>query len=854
MSILKKIFGDDNEKYLKKIYPLVDEINELEKKIERFSDEELRDRVKEFQKKVKQGLGLNDILVEVFAIVREAAKRTLNQRPFDVQLIGGIVLHQGRVAEMKTGEGKTLAATLPSCLNAIRGEGVHLVTVNDYLAKRDTVWMGQIYYALGLSTGCLAHDSAYIYDPTYQEETQNSKLKTQDHGLKLGTDKRDEERDTVGGFKIVESFLRPVSRKECYQTDIVYGTNHEFGFDYLRDNMARSSEQRVQRGMHYAIIDEVDSVLIDEARTPMIISAPDMESSKLYGEFSKIVPKLKSERDYEIHEKEKAVTLTDEGIGEIEKILSIENIYEEKGIKFLHHLEQALRAEVLFKKDREYVIRDGQIIIVDEFTGRLMPGRRWSGGLHQAVEAKEGLGVQPESLTLASITLQNYFRNYKKLSGMTGTAATSAEEFEKVYNLEVVIVPTNKPMIRKYLSDVIYKTEEEKLQAIVEKVKALYEEGQPVLLGTRSIQKNEVLGRFLEVAGIPHQVLNAKNHQQEGEIIAQAGRPKAVTVATNMAGRGVDIILGGSPLNPELAKKIKDLGGLFVLGTERHEARRIDNQLRGRSGRQGDAGSSQFFLSMDDDLMRIFGGDKIKGLMEKMRLPNGQPIQAKLISQTVENAQGKIEGMNFDARKHLLEYDDVANIHRNSFYKRRNEIIDASENELRKKVLEIFSKSGASEDDFLKKEKELGEEFLKGVRFVCLRVFDSLWINHLTEMDYLRDRVRLRAYGQLDPLVEYKNEGYKMFQQLLEMLGRDITQTVLRLSTRERLEQSDFLRFATQQGPSSLTNLSPLTGAGTATSGKVVAKKEPGRNNPCPCGSGKKYKKCCLLTESQQQS
>jgi len=824
MSFLKKIFGDENEKYLKRIQPLVDEVNKLEPEFERFSGEQIKDKTKEFQEKIKQGAKLDDILSPAFALARQVAKNVLKQRHFDVQLIGGIALHQGKITEMKTGEGKTLAATLPVYLNALEGKGVHVVTVNDYLAKRDTVWMGQIYHALGLSVACLVHDAAFIYDSNYQPEEF-----VQD---KEGNTKRDEERDVVGGFKVAESYLRPVSRKEAYLTDVVYGTNHEFGFDYLRDNMARSPEQRVQRGLNYAIIDEVDSVLIDEARTPMIISAPDMESSKLYKEFSGIIPKLKPEQDYEIHEKEKTATLTDAGIERIEKILNIENIYEEKGTKFLHHLEQALRAEVIFKKDREYIVRDNQIVIIDEFTGRLMPGRRWSGGLHQAVEAKEGVSVQPESLTLASISLQNYFRMYKKLAGMTGTAATSAEEFQKVYKLEVVIVPTNMPMARKNLADVIYKTEQEKMKAIVQKIKQAHEKGQPVLIGTRSIEKNETLGRFLEVEGIPHQILNAKNHQQEGEIIAQAGRRGAVTVATNMAGRGVDIILGGNPPKPGEAEKVKELGGLFVLGTERHEARRIDNQLRGRSGRQGDPGESQFFLSLEDDLMRVFGGDRIKNIMEKMRLPDGQPIQAKLISQAVENAQGKIEGMNFDTREHLLEYDDVVNIHRNSFYKKRNEIVDISDNDLREKVLEFFKKQGVSEDDFLKKELEIGEEFPKILRFVCLRVFDSLWINHLTEMDYLRDRVRLRAYGQLDPLIEYKNEGFKMFNELLKNLEANIVQMLSKVSIQEK----------PNSGKSDFPEVSVSTRTG----------QKPGRNDPCPCGkidpqTGKpmKYKKCC---------
>ncbi|MBU1046070.1 preprotein translocase subunit SecA [Patescibacteria group bacterium] len=856
MPILKAIFGDDNEKYLKRLRPLAEKINNLESEFQRFSDEELKIKTSEFRERIQKNNALDDLLPEAFALVRETAKRVLKQRHFDVQLMGGIVLHQGGIAEMKTGEGKTLASTLPAYLNALEGKGVHIVTVNDYLAKRDAVWMGQIYYALGLSVACLVHDSALIYDPQYQQENpnaqipnpkqiQNPKSKNEKEKDEDEDEDEDAERDVVGGFKVVESYLRPVSRKEAYQADIVYGTNHEFGFDYLRDNMAQAPEQRVQRGQNFAIIDEVDSVLIDEARTPLIISAPDVESSKLYEGFSRIIPRLKENEDYEIHEKEKVATLTDAGVAKIEKILGVGNIYEEKGTKYLHHLEQALRAEVVFKKDRDYVVKDGEIIIVDEFTGRLMPGRRWSGGLHQAVEAKEGLSVQPESLTLATISLQNYFRMYKKLSGMTGTALTSAEEFEKVYKLEVVAIPTNNPMIRQDLADVIYKTEKEKFLAIAEKIKENYQKGQPVLIGTRSIEKNEMLGRILETQGVPHQVLNAKHHQREGEIIAQAGRKAAVTVATNMAGRGVDIILGGNPPDVQGAEEIKKLGGLLVLGTERHEARRIDNQLRGRSGRQGDPGVSQFFLSAEDDLLRIFGGDRIKGLMERLRVPEGQPIQSKLISQAVESAQAKIEGMNFDARKHLLEYDDVMNIHRTSFYKKRNEIVDASEEELKAKVLAIFEKQGQAKDDFLKKEAELGSEFSRALRFVCLRMFDAFWIEHLSEMDYLRDRVRLRAYGQLDPLVEYKNEGYKMFKELFNLIEKNIVRGVMNVSLTQQAQQ------AQQQAMMSGNNSIPA-GADGKVGGKVGRK--VGRNDPCPCGAidpttGKiyKYKKCGMI-------
>jgi preprotein translocase subunit SecA len=819
MSILTRVFGDANEKYLKKLQPTVEKINSLESEFGGFSNEKLKEKTKEFKERLNPPAGggetLDSILPEAFALVREAAKRTLHQRHFDVQLIGGTVLHQGKIAEMKTGEGKTLAATLPLYLNALTGEGAHLVTVNDYLARRDTVWMGQIYHALGLSVGCIIHNAAFLYDPNYQGEAE----------------KLDKERDTVGGFKVIESYLRPCSRKEAYLADITYGTNNEFGFDYLRDNMVYDLSQRVQRGFNFAIVDEVDSILIDEARTPLIISAPDMESSKYYQEFARIIPKLDPKTDYQIDEKMRAVTLTEEGINKIEKILGMGNIYEERGIKYLHHLEQALRAEVLFKRDRDYVVKDGQVIIVDEFTGRLMPGRRWSGGLHQAIEAKEGVRIQPESLTLASITFQNYFRMYKKLAGMTGTAATSAEEFDKVYGLEVIIVPTNKPMIRKDLPDKVYKTEKGKYTAVVKEIKEKHEIGQPVLVGTTSIEKNEYLGKLLEREGIPHQILNAKHHEREGEIIAQAGRLGAVTIATNMAGRGVDIILGGNPPNPEEIKKVIELGGLHVIGTERHEARRIDNQLRGRAGRQGDPGVSQFFVSLEDDLMRIFGGEKIKSLMGIMKIPEDQPIAANLVSGAIESAQAKIEGMNFDLRKHVLEYDDVMNKHREVIYKKRREILEKSKiqnpkskNSLRSYIIEIIKKAGYSEEEYQKKEKEIGEEKMREVeKIVSLRILDMLWLEHLENMEYLRDSVRLRAYGQRDPLVEYKSEGHKMFQRLLGQIESAIANTILRVSLVEQPV--------------------PLTREYQPAS---KSKNKPGRNDPCPCGSGKKYKKCCM--------
>jgi len=815
MSIITKIFGDATEKFLKKLQPVVEKINSLESEFEKFSDEKLKEKTAEFKERLKKGEILDDILPEAFALVREAAKRTLKQRHFDVQLMGGIVLHQGKIAEMKTGEGKTLAATLPLYLNALEGKGCHLVTVNDYLARRDTVWMGQIYHLLGLTVGCLNHEQSFLYDPEYKKPAEE----------------KEKMRDELGSFYVVEDFLRPCSRKEAYLADITYGTNNEFGFDYLRYNMVYDLKDQVQRGFNFAIIDEVDSILIDEARTPLIISAPDVESSKWYTEFAKIIPKLDSKTDYQIDEKRKVVTLTEEGINKIEKILGMKNIYEEKGIRYLHHLEQSLRAETLFKRDIDYIVKDGQVIIIDEFTGRLMPGRRWSGGLHQAIEAKEKVKVQPESLTLASVTFQNYFRLYKKLAGMTGTAATSAEEFDKVYKLEVVVIPTNKPMIRVDSPDRVYKTEAGKFRAVIEEIKMRHKIGQSILVGTRSVEKNEYLGKLLDREGIPHQILNAKHHQREGEIIAQAGRLGAVTVATNMAGRGVDIILGGNPPDPVENQKVKELGGLHVIGTERHEARRIDNQLRGRTGRQGDQGSSQFFVSLEDDLMRIFGGERIKSLMSLLKIPDDQPIEANLVSKVIEEAQSKIEGLNFDLRKYLLDYDDVMNIHRETIYRKRKEILTATDQELREKILNIISKMGYKKEDYEKKEKEIGKDQLRQVeRFIFLRILDTLWMDHLENMEYLREAVRLRAYGQRDPLIEYKNEGHKMFKKLLSALEITIVNAILSLSLKPLSAQTPIAR--------------PIN--------ESEARRKIGRNDPCPCGKidpktekPMKYKKCC---------
>ena len=796
MSILDKIFGDANEAYLKKLQSVIEKINSFEPVFEKFSSEQLREKTKEFKQRLVKGESLDNILPEAFALVREAGKRTLNQRHFDVQMIGGIVLHQGKIAEMKTGEGKTLAATLPLYLNALEGKGAHLVTVNDYLARRDTIWMGQIYDLLGLSVGCITHEAAYVYDSQFQE--------------------KDQVRDELGSFKIIEDFLRPVERKEAYLADITYGTNNEFGFDYLRDNMAYDLKDQVQRDFNYAIIDEVDSILIDEARTPLIISSPSQESTEKYYHFARIIARLKEKENYEIDEKMKAVTFTEEGQNKIIKALDWDP-WLENDISTTHQLESALRAKTLFQRDRDYVVKNGQIIIVDEFTGRLMPGRRWSAGLHQAVEAKEGVEVQQESRTFATITFQNYFRLYKKLAGMTGTAATSAEEFDKVYGLDVITVPTNKPMVREDSPDKVFKNLNGKFEAVVKEIKEKHQKGQPILVGTVSIEKNEYLGRLLEKEGIPHQILNAKQHEKEGEIIAQAGRQGAVTIATNMAGRGVDIILGGNPPDLEEQKKVIELGGLHIIGTERHEARRIDNQLRGRSGRQGDPGSAQFFVSLEDDLMRIFGGDKIKALMETLKIPEDQPIEAKMISKAIESAQAKVEGMNFDLRKHVLDYDDVMNKHREVFYRKRRQMLE------KPPILEIIKKVGFTEADYQKREKEVGEENMRQLeKLVCLQVLDAFWVEHLENMEYLRDSVRLRAYGQQDPLVEYKTEGHKMFKRLLEAIDTTIANTILKAE----------LKFHPR----------PVLGK--------LGRKKIGRNDPCPCGAkhpdGRpvKYKHC----------
>lgn len=754
MSFLDKFFGPTYEKELKEISPVVKAINEKEASLAAFSDEALQASFLQLKERLSDTVSLDNVLPEAFAHVREVAKRTMSMRHYDVQLIGGVLLHRGKITEMRTGEGKTLVATLPAALNALSGKGVHVVTVNDYLARRDAVWMGQIYAALGLSVGIINHDASYLYDANHID--------------------RDEERDEHGSFHVVHEFLRPCTRSEAYRADITYGTNSEFGFDFLRDNIEYETDRLRQPHHAYAIVDEIDSILIDEARTPLIISSPAASSENLYPTFAAIAAKLIPEEHYIIDEKLKSATLTDEGIEAAEKILGIENIYTEKGIRYVHHLETAVRARALFTNNKEYVVRDGEVVIVDEFTGRLQPGRRWSDGLHQAIEAKEGVAIQQESRTFASITYQNYFRMYEKLSGMTGTALTSQEEFYTVYKLEVIPVPTNRDIKRIDEMDLIYQNEKGKFAAIIKKLEEVHKTGQPILIGTASIESNERLSEALTKASIPHQMLNAKNHEREGEIIAEAGKIGAVTLATNMAGRGVDIKLGGPDATKEEAEKIKELGGLFVLGTERHEARRIDNQLRGRSGRQGDLGRTQFFVSMDDSLMRVFGGERVKNLMGTFGIPEDEPIQMKMISRTLESAQTKIEGFHFDSRKQILAYDDVLNLQRQFVYKRRRNLLLKDEAEAAEVMTELTETHPETIELIEAKKAELGEEvFIDLFRRLSLQMIDMLWVEHLEVMGYTRSSVGLRAYGQRDPLIEYRKEGTILFKEMqATVLGR----------------------------------------------------------------------------------
>jgi len=818
---LTKFFGDRHTRYIKDLEPIVKKINSFEPVLKTLSDEGLKAKTEEFKKRLSEKETLDDILPEAFAVVREASVRTLKLRPFDVQLMGGIILHRGNIAEMKTGEGKTLVATLPVYLNALSGKGAHVVTVNDYLSRRDAVWMGQVYNTLGLSISVINHEASYFYDPNHKE--------------------LDEERDTLGSFKVVHEFLRPCSRKEAYLADVTYGTNNEYGFDYLRDNIEYNIDDIRQREYNFAIVDEVDSILIDEARTPLIISAPTADSENFYDIFAKIVRSFVKDVDYTVEEKHKAIQLKDSGINKAEKALNVENIYTDGGIKYVHHLETAVRAKALFELNKDYVVKDDEVIIVDEFTGRLQPGRRWSEGLHQAIEAKEGVKVQKESRTFASITFQNYFRMYKKLSGMTGTAVTSSEEFFKVYHMDTIPVPTNKPINRKDLNDLIFQTENGKYKALAKKVKELNKLGQPVLIGTVSIEKNEILSEYLKREGVPHNMLNAKNHEKEGEIVAQAGKPGAVTVATNMAGRGVDIKLGGIPFNNEAYEKIKTFGGLCVIGTERHEARRIDNQLRGRSGRQGDPGTTQFFVSMEDSLMRVFANDTVKKMMGKFGIPEDEPIENYLITKSLESAQTKIEGFHFDARKHVLEYDDVLNFQRKIVYERRRKILSGGMESVKEKLAEIAIDE-ESQKVITEKIKQFGEqEFYRVVRIMMLQAIDMFWVDHLEMMDYLRGSVNLRAYGQRDPLVEYKKEGLKLFKEMQE----DIKVQILRLlphvgagafqAEEEKLKETQkHMKVAGAEGKEDSVQVA------SSNSGEKIE-----RNGPCPCASGKKYKKCC---------
>ncbi len=913
MSIITKIFGDPNAKVLKGIEPIVAKINSFESAISSLSETDLKNKTIEFRERLQKGEALDDILPEAFAVVRETSKRLTGMRHFDVQLIGGIVLHRGQISEMRTGEGKTLVATLPMYLNALEGKGAHLVTVNDYLAKRDAVWMGQIYDALGLTIGIIQQlGVSYKYNSQVRAAVPDSDLA---EGGAIDTG-----RDVQGMYKIEYDYLEPCSRAEAYHCDITYGTNNEYGFDYLRDNMIGSLGDMVQRDMNYAIVDEVDSILIDEARTPLIISAPAEEAADMYYKFAELVARLEENTDYNIDEKMRSATLSEVGIQKMEKWLDITNIYAEGGVATVHHIEQALRAMALFKRDKDYVVEEGEVIIVDEFTGRKMPGRRYSEGLHQAIEAKERVEIQRESRTMATITFQNYFRMYKKLSGMTGTAVTEAEEFGKIYNLEVVVIPTNKAPCRKDHSDRIYKTEEAKYQAIANKCKELQEKGQPALIGTISVEKNEQLSIFLEREGVKHEILNAKNHEREGEIIAQAGRPGAVTLATNMAGRGVDIIMGGNPPDKELADKVKEAGGLFVIGSERHESRRIDNQLRGRAGRQGDPGESQFFLSTDDDLMRIFAGDRIKSVMQTLRVPDDMPIEQKSITKIIESSQKKVEGYHFDMRKHLIEYDDVLNKHREVVYGKRKNILEQYEAEkngatreasltLRQMIYEMIEAEIESVVSFHTNAEDLVEWNLKEIietmqtifalsdeeknqimalggnghsklesvetrtkiiefltvlaqkkyekylveaakdnsllleieKQMLLRSIDNLWIDHLVAIDYLRTGIGLRGYGQRDPLVEYKKETYRMFNELLSLIQKEVVYSIYKVGIGIQLAPS-----VMQKG-----NLI-LQGAKKSSDGQAVASGKPhdkegnevGRNDPCPCGSGLKFKKC----------
>jgi preprotein translocase subunit SecA len=836
--LLTKVFGSKNERVLKRLEPLVLEINALEADIQADSDSALRARTDNFRQRLANGETMDDLLPEAFAVVREASHRALGMRHFDCQLIGGMVLNGGNIAEMKTGEGKTLVATLPAYLNALTGRGVHVITVNDYLARRDAEWMGKIYQFLGLTVGCIVHG------------------------------------------------LTDDERKEAYGADITYGTNNEFGFDYLRDNMKFQRESLVQRDLHFAIVDEVDSILVDEARTPLIISGPAEKSTELYYNVNGIIPSLRKEDDYTIDEKARSVALTEEGVVHAEHLLRVDNLYDPKHIDLLHHVNQALKAHTLFKRDVDYLVKNGEVIIVDEFTGRLMPGRRYSDGLHQALEAKENVKIENENQTLASITFQNYFRMYAKLAGMTGTADTEAAEFKKIYDLDVVVMPTNMPMVRKDFPDVIYKTRREKYNAAMEEIAECHRRGQPVLVGTVSVDVSESFSKKLKKRGIPHAVLNAKNHEKEAEIISQAGQPGAVTISTNMAGRGTDIVLG---------EGVTDLGGLHIIGTERHESRRIDNQLRGRSGRQGDPGSSRFYLALEDDLLRIFGGERITSIMERLGMEEGEPIENALITRAIENAQSKVEGHNFDIRKQLLEYDDVMNQQREVIYAQRREALFGEDlhadieaiieelavaiaapyaderrhpeewewEALRDAVFKQFNFRPPPPDEdtldglnadglgqmicdaalavYRQKEAEMGSEALREVeRIIMLQSVDGLWKDHLLNMDHLKEGIGLRGYAQQNPLIVYKKEGFEMFQGLIDRIKEETIAILFRIQLADS-EPTVSIRKPDEQ--------KLMFSGGGGPPAKKQPKRNPrkkvGRNAPCPCGSGKKFKHCC---------
>ena len=851
MISFKTLFGGGTHALIKQAKPIVEAVNRLEDKYRVLTNEELFECTHKFRNRLAAGESLDDLMPDAFAAVREAARRTVKLRPFDVQIIGGYVLHNRGIAEMKTGEGKTLVATLPAYLNALMGKGVHVITVNDYLARRDSVWMGQVYALLGMSVGVINSDNSYRYD--------------------AGHKNTDAMRDEEGSFRVLYEFLRPSTRRDAYEADITYGTNSEFGFDYLRDNISYKASELRQRGHSYAIVDEIDSILIDEARTPLIISAPAAESENLYQTFAGIAAKLKRDTDFTVDEKLKAIQMTDAGIEHAEKLLGVENIYTEKGIKYVHHLETAVRAQALFRKDKEYVVKNGEVIIVDEFTGRMQPGRRWSEGLHQAIEAKEGVNVQKESRTFASITYQNYFRLYDKLSGMTGTAKTSAEEFYKVYGLEVVEIPTNRDVVRKDENDLIFQTEKGKFAAIGRAVKELNQKGQPVLIGTVSIEKSELLSAYLKREGVPHEILNAKNHEREGEIVAEAGKAGKVTVATNMAGRGVDIKLGGALATPDEHEAVKALGGLYVLGTERHEARRIDNQLRGRSGRQGDPGETRFFVSLEDNLMRVFASDTIKNLMGRFGIPEDEPIENGMVTRALESAQTKIEGFNFDSRKHVLEYDNVLDKQRRAMYKRRNAVLVGKDDEVAEVLADLAGGNTEVLEMLDKKEQEVGRDNLLAVaRTIVLQTLDMLWVEHLEAMEYLRGSVNLRAYGQRDPLVEYRKEATHIYKDMEEAFAARVFELIGNL-TKEGTAGATSLAAnpAVQTAPVITMNAAaraipiqiPGMNQSSATHNQPVARSHAEstaqtiqRNDPCPCGSGKKWKNCGLKNTEEHQA